>query len=557
MSIGIIKDQIFTFLSSDEPEVMAIKGEWGIGKTFSWKKFLTEAKSENKIALEHYSYVSLFGINSLEALKYAIFENIVERGLIGTEANIDTFKNNATSLTKSLGRKSINFLKDAPIAKIFTPAIESISFLSLNKTIICIDDLERKGNKLDIKDIIGLVSLLKEQKKCKVVLLLNDGEKDLEDYIKYREKVVDIELSFTPNPKECADIAYPNGASYHSRLKELTASLGIRNIRVLKRIERLVELFLPIVKNCESEVVEQIISSIVLYSWSYLCSSHNNDIPTLDFIVTERINILMFNDRNFNEQEKRWMFTLQKYDYPLFDELENVIVRAVEEGFFVEPELKEKASIRNEKEIISKSERSISSVWSLYRDSFDDNAHEVINGLYGNFKENCKSLSPDNLNSIVNLFRDLDENEKASELIDSYIESRKDKIELFDLEKIKSFYDVKDQELINKFNNFYNSSIKIENAKQVLERIADSNGWNPSDVVVLANTSIEDYYDLFKTEKGESLSSYVHKCLNFGRSSNASEQQKEITSRATEALKKIAAESKINKRRVQRFEITI
>jgi len=65
MSVEVIKDQIFHFLSSEEPEVMAIKGEWGVGKTFSWKKFLKDANSENKINLERYSYVSLFGINSL------------------------------------------------------------------------------------------------------------------------------------------------------------------------------------------------------------------------------------------------------------------------------------------------------------------------------------------------------------------------------------------------------------------------------------------------------------------------------------------------------------
>ena len=87
MSVEIIKNQIFKFLVSDEPEVMAIKGEWGVGKTFSWKKFLKEANSANKIKLNRYSYVSLFGINSLEAFKYTIFENVVRREIIGTEAS--------------------------------------------------------------------------------------------------------------------------------------------------------------------------------------------------------------------------------------------------------------------------------------------------------------------------------------------------------------------------------------------------------------------------------------------------------------------------------------
>mgnify|MGYP005993953191 FL=1 len=58
MTVEVIKDQIFQFLSSEDPEVMAIKGEWGVGKTFSWNKFLKEAGFEKKIRLERYSYVS-------------------------------------------------------------------------------------------------------------------------------------------------------------------------------------------------------------------------------------------------------------------------------------------------------------------------------------------------------------------------------------------------------------------------------------------------------------------------------------------------------------------
>lgn len=85
MSVEVIKDQIFQFLSSDQPEVMAIKGEWGVGKTYSWKKFLKEACAENKLNLERYSYVSLFGINSLEAFKYTIFENVIKKEIVGTE----------------------------------------------------------------------------------------------------------------------------------------------------------------------------------------------------------------------------------------------------------------------------------------------------------------------------------------------------------------------------------------------------------------------------------------------------------------------------------------
>jgi hypothetical protein len=111
--------------------------------------------------------------------------------------------------------------------------------------------------------------------------------------------------------------------------------------------------------------------------------------------------------------------------------------------------------------------------------------------------------------------------------------------------------------VIDRFNEIYKESIIQESAKQVLDRIAKSNGWNSSDEVVLANTSVDEYYNLFKSEKGNQLSSFVTKCLKFGQFHKASSQQTEIGKRATKALQKIASESEINKRRVKKFGVDL
>ncbi len=557
MTLAIIKNQIDKFLASGEPGVLAIKGEWGVGKTFTWNKYLLEARNENRIGLRKYSYISIFGINSIDVFKYSIFENVIDRKLIGTEANVDTFKKNSADLLASLGRKSVRLVKGASLLKDFAPAIESFSFLSLEKHLICIDDLERKGKGLSIKDVLGLVSLLKEQKKCQVVILLNDGEEGLDDYAKYREKVIDIELAFEPDSDECASIAYPAQTSIYPRLRELTTSLGIRNIRILKKIERLVNLSIPLVEDFEPEILDQVLHSIVLFTWSFFCSKSNEDIPSLEFITSKGYALLGIGDEEVSEQQKKWQTTLQAYNYQLTDELDIVLGEAVKTGYFVEEDFKEKASTKNQQIIASKSEGSFSNAWRLYHDTFNDNGAEVINGLYESFKENCKYITPTNLNGTVSLFRELGEEEKASEIIDIYIDKRKDETELFNMEENNFFGDIRDQEIIDKFNAVYSQSVTTENAKQVLDRIAGKNGWNQSDEVVLANTSVDDYYTLFKTETGRHLSSFVTTCLKFGQFGNASDQQKEIANKATEALQKIAAESEINKRRVKKFGISI
>ena len=346
-------------------------------------------------------------------------------------------------------------------------------------------------------------------------------------------------------------------ATYHTRLKELTTSLGIRNIRILKKIERLVELSIPLVQRFEPEITNQFLHSLALFPWSYFCSNTNPEIPPLDFITNKGYALLGIDDEEISEQDKKWQTALQSYGYQLTDDLDVIIADAVKTGYFIEDELIAKAEVKNEQIIASKSEGSFSKAWELYHDTFNDNGDEVINELYESFKANCKYITPINLNGTVYLFKELGEDKKASEIIDLYIEKRKDELELFNIDEINHFGEIRDKELIDKFNHVYNKSVPQKTAKQVLDCIAGSSGWGPSDEIVLANTSADEYFYLFKSEEGKQLSSFVTTCLKFGQFSNANEQQLQIANNATDALKKIASESEINKRRVKKFGVTI
>jgi hypothetical protein len=69
----LVLHEISRFLRGKEPSVLCVRGKWGVGKTYAWKAMLEKATAEpDGIGLERYAYVSVFGINSLEELKYAI-----------------------------------------------------------------------------------------------------------------------------------------------------------------------------------------------------------------------------------------------------------------------------------------------------------------------------------------------------------------------------------------------------------------------------------------------------------------------------------------------------
>ncbi len=557
MSIEIIKDQISQFVGSKNPEVMAIKGGWGVGKTFTWNKFLLEAQKENRISLDKYSYISLFGINSLEAFKFSIFENVVNRELIGTEASIETFKTNASNLLETTGRKWFGKVIGTTMLKGFNPLIESLSFLSLNNTLICIDDLERKGKNLSIKDVLGLISLLKEQKKCKVVILLNDGDDDLEEYSKYREKVIDCELKFHLKTQECTSIAFIKGDLDYDKLSNFCNKLDIRNIRVLKKIERLFELSIPLLKPYEEEITHQVIHGLTLYSWCHYCSN-DKSIPSLDYVLKRGYDIYgIGDDKDETDEEKNWKLILHEYDYQATDDFDLIIAEAVKSGYFIETDFRREAEKKNKEVIAFKTEGSFTQAWRLYHDSFDDNSDAVVNGIHKSFKDSLQHITLTNLNGTVTLFRELGHDDKATEIINLYMEKRIKETDLFNLEENDTFGDVRDSEIVDKFNEFYKESVISENVKQVLDRISGKGGWDTSDEIVLANTTVDEYFNLFKNEKGRHLSSYIKACLKFGKFGNSTEQQKLIASNATKALQRIALESEINKRRVRKFGIKV
>lgn len=558
MSLSKVEIKISDFLSTNTPEVMAIKGAWGVGKTFTWDTISKKAKNNKQIALKKYSYVSLFGINSLETFKSAIFENLISTDLIGTVANIDTFKDNTQKLAEKFGRKYLPILKDIPLIKGFASAVDSLSFLTITETIICIDDLERKGKNLEIKDVLGLISLLKEQRKCKIVILVNDGEFGIDDYVKYREKVIDVKIEFTPTSSDSASIAFNSNWSAYESTKDCATKLNIKNIRLLKKIERLVSEAEKYWLGKEPETRQQFISSLTLFALSHYEQSNNKSAPPLDFILNTGYDAWGFGlDENASDEKKKWRSYLFDYGYQHTDELDLKIADAVIKGYFEDEEIKKLVDNQNMQILANKSANSFSVAWNLFHNTFANNEKELVEALFNSLIINAKNIAPNNLNGTVSLFRELGRNDEATRVIDEYIVARDQELEIFNLSNSHFFGDKIDLEILEKFNKQFIQNEKKETAKDVLLRISEKNGWNQKDEILLASTSVDEYYELFTSEVGNDLPRIVKKCLEFGQFSNADDRNKIIANNAREALIKIGNESKVNKIRVKKYGVSL
>lgn len=242
-SVANLEKKLLEIINTEDSFAIALTGEWGIGKTYFWKIFCEKHRENfmvNKIA-----YVSLFGIDSLDALKLEIAiksystsqssDNLsgIKKVFQNTIEAVDLPKIEGSGIALSLSKSMI------------TSTISNM----VNETLICIDDIERISDKLDIKDVMGLVNHLNLEKKCKVIVLLHEGEAD-KKFHEYKEKVFDEVLtlseSITIIKKDIVDDddLFPvYELFYHT--------LNIKNLRFYQRVQ---STFKIIIDNSDSEL---------------------------------------------------------------------------------------------------------------------------------------------------------------------------------------------------------------------------------------------------------------------------------------------------------------
>lgn len=102
MSLAQIRPVVEQFVSDQRNDMLVVKGGWGVGKTRFWQDMIRKAGGEQKIGHRYYSYVSLFGINSLEELKKSILASRIESKSANTEGGISAFLTSAKQLIKGV-----------------------------------------------------------------------------------------------------------------------------------------------------------------------------------------------------------------------------------------------------------------------------------------------------------------------------------------------------------------------------------------------------------------------------------------------------------------------
>lgn len=209
-----------SILDTNNNIVVAIYGDWGVGKTHFWKEFCNEHYKDNNI------YMSLIGKSDIVAIKETLLLNLEKRNRV-----IGKIKQRMNSVKFALNLGIVSF--NSSVGNLF----DLINQENFGNKIICFDDLERMDSRI-LQGVLGLINELKEHKKCKVVLIFNKSKLNSADFFA-KDKIIDREIMLNPSAESSFQIA-KNGVNIDSTaeliIKNYCIEKGITNIRITRRI---------------------------------------------------------------------------------------------------------------------------------------------------------------------------------------------------------------------------------------------------------------------------------------------------------------------------------
>jgi hypothetical protein len=498
--------------------------------------------------------VSLFGLNSLDDVKSSLFENMEWLDEEGT-----SFAQRGKAGAKALAAraKKLSELAGALpwVGQVFTKA-RSLYFSLVQNQIVCIDDLDRWSKTLDLRDILGLISFLREQRGCKVALILNAEQLGTgkDEFDALLEKVIETKVVLAPTAAETAAIALPAQDAVSIALRTHCETLGIRNIRVIKQIEHLARRVQGHLTDFPQPIRDQAIHSLALFGWSKY--DHENA-PPLEFLRTSSLERHL-NRRDTNappsQEEAGWDSLLEKYKYGRTDDFDFALMKYADTMIFDEDEIKAEALAAQERQRLGALHGTFEGAWRAFHDSFDDDEENVVREIVEGTKKAHEVVSLSNLNEAVLMLKQLGREAEARDVVQFFAENQKEP-EYWNTQHDPFVRGPFDPDLAAVIEG--KKAVPPEEFDVAATLISASKNYDADTIAKLATIPVGTYRDLISAARGDHLRSLVLSALEFRRISNASEDMRRVVTLMEEALLLVGRKSQLNALRLKKYGVSV
>lgn len=548
MSVTNVREAIERFLTDKKPQVLCIRGAWGTGKTYTWDHVLeTVAQAKyKKIAFDNYAKVSLFGLNTLQEIKREVFQSTRPVSKIGKEFDPKDLKDlynsgkSSNLLFKALSVWSENAM-DA--------AIEVASLLARNQ-LICIDDLERKGADLRSVDVLGFISHLRDVRKCSVALLLNEEQlEDKDEFESYLEKVVDLYLRFEPSADEIAYIAIPKDENdtIADLVRANVMTLGITNVRVIRKILALVREIVPMLSKYSYKVTVNAAGTISLLGWSCFQPDYA---PPLEYL--KRMNVIAAKPEN-TEEDLKWRDLLIEYGWTELDEFDRLLLRGVQSGYFVQSEIDKHATHLHNTDARDSVVNELKSIREeLYR-TFTKPSGPFFDRFWDAFTRDIALISIVNMAELEKMFREVGD-PRSKKIVDLYIETNKKVEGAFEISHLYSYGTEPSPELVARIEEAAKNQKPKLSADEILLSLR-KRSFDDDILEQAAEVPVEEYLRVFKTYENLQFVEITAGLGQYLNVSGISSDTVTTLTKAGQALREIEKEGGFNATRARRLGI--
>lgn len=551
-------EAFFNKENQDQVNVVVIKGEWGVGKTHFWDTYISKRISQEDLSQIAYSYISLFGKSSLEDVRKSVFHNTTPiRPDDQVKEAFETIYDKSSRLLHKipwLGKIS-EHSQNIPLVGKMSGLISSLEYSLVDNYIICFDDLERKGTGLSIKELMGFVDELAIRKNCKVVLIFNEeslkGE-DKEQFESYREKVVDLEVNYNPTCNENLTHIFPASSDGLSVIQDVVDVTDLKNIRVLRKIKWAFEKFSVHFEEKDARLKDEGLLHIALFCWVFYIQNSDLGYEELKKELSSEswLAHLAHSDEEKSTAQKQYRLLASNLHLES-SLLDPHICFFLENGYIDKGPLLEAIDELAGRLEIETANSKLKAAWALYRESFADNGDEFYSIIRSVLDEDIPRLGLGEFGDAVGALEGIDLD--CSQYIFNYIDHHSDALREMD------FRDSHANDIMSTTLREAIEKLRADKAKvtldEVVQRLADSQGWNPESIDFLCSQSIDDFKSWMKSEP-ENLGYKIRRGLfvfgNLGSTEpTITAKHKTITGNVHAALKEIAEENDFNRQRIE------
>lgn len=566
MSVSQVEKALIDFAVHKAGTAVVLKGEWGTGKTYIWRKVIESHCSE--LTRKSYSYVSLFGLNSLLDVKRSIFEKTVSSkkaaSLTTKESVIENFKQLEFNHAKSWFRKLSTFGKEAkiPFVASFGGLIDSIQYSTVNDTIICLDDFERRGIGLLGRDVLGLISDLIESKDCSVILILNEGYLQPDDeFFAFSEKVFDYEITYEPTLAEVAAVVFDSNNEYHKKIIDSIKKLDIKNIRLLRKIRYFAELIRPYVTGKPDEILDEATKLVPLTIYAkYSGAGRVIDIGDLEkykggfpLLASDQKMDLTIDQQRAEEIKRTKNNFFRQYGYVEADDFTFEIIKLIQNGYAdsssLIPLIDSISSTVNK----NNQRKKIADAWHLFHHDLRISDAELLKLFETAVVESGDATSPYEIDGVYEIFIAAGLEQRGRAIVDKYfniisvsrsIANRREMYKLPQNDYVK-----------NKLDQYFDVVAKVSSIDELVNEF-HGKAITSEIVQSLSEFTVDEYYEYFKNLGPARFMNYAQSLLALGSRAGLPESinyYEVVFFKVFEALKRMHDESRLMALRMNKF----